>query len=94
VPDSESIDGYPSSSPSVEALIDRGRARELFDLVLAELSDDLRAVFILFELEELTMATIAEMLELNPGTVASRLRRARATFEATAERLQRSWRPR
>ncbi len=92
--DSEGLDAYPSVAPSADALIDQSRARALFDLVLAELPDDLRSIFILFELEELTMATIAEMLDLHPGTVASRLRRARAMFESVANRLQRGWRPR
>jgi len=46
--------------------------------------------FVLFELEEMTMASIAEVLGLAPGTVASRLRRARATFESAAGRLTRS----
>jgi RNA polymerase sigma-70 factor (ECF subfamily) len=93
-PASEDIDAHASSSPSAEQLIDQGRARELFDLVLAELPVDLRAVFSLFELEQMTMANIAETLELRPGTVASRLRRARAMFESTANRMQRVWRPR
>jgi RNA polymerase sigma-70 factor (ECF subfamily) len=41
-------------------------------------------VFVLFELEEMTMAAIAETLQIPPGTVASRLRRARERFEALA----------
>jgi len=93
-PASDRLDAHASPAPSAEQLIDQGRARELFDLVLAELPIDLRAVFILFELEQMTMATIAEILDLRPGTVASRLRRARAMFERTASRMQRDWRPR
>jgi RNA polymerase sigma-70 factor (ECF subfamily) len=79
----------PSPAPGVDELLDRGRARDLLDVVLGELPDDLRAVFVLFELEELTMATIAETLGLPQGTVASRLRRARELFEAAAARLAR-----
>ena len=93
VPESDTLDNHASPMPSVEQLIDQGRARELFDWVLAEIPVELRAVFILFELENMTMATIADMLDLPPGTVASRLRRARATFESKASRLQRNWRP-
>ncbi|MFT3771354.1 MAG: sigma factor-like helix-turn-helix DNA-binding protein [Minicystis sp.] len=48
---------------------------------------DLRAVFVLFELEQATMAEIAAMLDLPPGTVASRLRRAREHFQAAARRI-------
>ncbi len=59
---------------------DRLKARALLDRVLNDMPDDLRATFVLFELEEETMASIASMLELPPGTVASRLRRARTLF--------------
>ena len=38
---------------------------------------------------ELTMAEIARTLELPPGTVASRLRRAREAFEELSRRLRR-----
>lgn len=54
---------------------------EQLDRLLDAMDESLRAVFVLYELEELTMAQIAETLELAPGTVASRLRRARARFE-------------
>jgi RNA polymerase sigma-70 factor (ECF subfamily) len=37
----------------------------------------LAEVFVLFELEETTMAEIARLLGMPSGTVASRLRRAR-----------------
>ncbi len=42
----------------------------------------------LFELEGLTMAEIAELCSLAPGTVASRLRRAREDFRAQVRRIQ------
>jgi RNA polymerase sigma-70 factor (ECF subfamily) len=45
-------------------------------------------VFVLYELEGLSMAEIAGLLELPPGTVASRLRRAREEFHAQARRLR------
>jgi RNA polymerase sigma-70 factor (ECF subfamily) len=56
------------------------------DAVLATLSEERREVFVLYELEGLTGAEIAEHLGLPAGTVASRLRRARADFEAAVER--------
>jgi RNA polymerase sigma-70 factor (ECF subfamily) len=92
--DSEGLDAHASDAPSAEHLIDQGRARDLFDRVLSEIHDDLRAVFILFELEDMTMAAIAEMLDLPQGTVASRLRRAREIFEEEAARWQRGGRRR
>jgi RNA polymerase sigma-70 factor (ECF subfamily) len=48
---------------------------------------DLRAVFVLFELEEMTMMEIATISDLPPGTVASRLRRARQAFQETVKKL-------
>jgi len=75
-------------SPAPDALVDHKRARELLDTLVAELPDDTRPVFVLFELEGMTMAEIAGALELAPGTVASRLRRARETFAAAVARLE------
>lgn len=74
------------SSPELdpEASAEKQRLTALFTQVLAQLSLELRAVFVLYELEDLTMAEIARTLELPPGTVASRLRRARETFERLA----------
>jgi RNA polymerase sigma-70 factor (ECF subfamily) len=63
-------------------------ARKLLDTFLAALPEDTRTVFVLFELEGMTMAAIAEALDLAPGTVASRLRRAREEFHAAAKRFQ------
>ena len=61
-----------------EEVIDRRRTRQLLDGILGGLPESLRAVFILFEFEEMNMAEIAAALRLPRGTVASRLRRARA----------------
>ncbi len=69
-----------------EALAEKQRLRAVLQRVLNELPIELRAVFVLYELEELTMAEIATTLELPPGTVASRLRRGREQFEALAAR--------
>jgi RNA polymerase sigma-70 factor (ECF subfamily) len=88
----EAAAGRPGVGPTVDELLDQGRARDLLDVVLGELPDELRSVFVLFELEELTMATIAETLGIPAGTVASRLRRARELFEASAARLARDGR--
>lgn len=68
------------SVPDTAALLQMRRDRELLDALLDELPDSHRAVFVLYELEEHTMASIAEMLNLPAGTVASRLRRAREVF--------------
>ncbi len=78
------VDGAPGQD---EAL-DQMRARALLDEVLDTLDDDLRTVFVLCELEEMTMADVAVMLAVPSGTVASRLRRARVMFHEQAQRLR------
>ena len=75
-------------APSPDELLDRERARALLDEVLEAMSIDLRVVFVLFELEEMTMAEIASLTGLPAGTVASRLRRAREEFAAIAQRVR------
>jgi RNA polymerase sigma-70 factor, ECF subfamily len=72
----------PDPDPGPDELVDRDRARAALDAILAAMPLELRAVFVLYELEQLTMAEIAALLELPPGTVASRLRRARPTAGA------------
>jgi RNA polymerase sigma-70 factor (ECF subfamily) len=76
-----------------DELLDRRRARELLDSVLAAMDLDLRTVFVLFELEEMTTSEIASILGIPHGTVASRLRRAREEFEAKTARLRRGGAP-
>lgn len=74
----------PSPELDPEALAERQRLRGVLQRLLDQLPLDLRAVFVLYELEELTMAEIAQSLGLPAGTVASRLRRAREQFERLA----------
>jgi len=83
-----SLESLPDSAvPSPDELVDQKRARELLDEIIARLPEDTRPVFVLYELEGLTMAEIATCLDLAPGTVASRLRRAREAFNAHVARL-------
>lgn len=78
----------PDPGPSVDQVVEQRRARQLLEQILNELPDDTRPVFILYELEGLTMAEIASFLELAPGTVASRLRRGRDLFTHRIAALQ------
>jgi RNA polymerase sigma-70 factor (ECF subfamily) len=75
-------------APDPEQIADRQRARAVLDQVLDALPMDLRAPFVLFELEEVPTAEIAAMLDLPAGTVASRLRRAREEFQSIVARLK------
>jgi RNA polymerase sigma-70 factor (ECF subfamily) len=49
---------------------------------------DLRTVFVLYEFEEMSMAEIASALRIPQGTVASRLRRARADVRERVRALE------
>jgi RNA polymerase sigma-70 factor, ECF subfamily len=84
----DQIDGVDPADtcPSMDELVDMRRARAKLDAVLDGMPMDLRAVFVLHELEQSTMADIAELLEVPAGTVASRLRRARKLFFELLER--------
>jgi RNA polymerase sigma-70 factor, ECF subfamily len=76
------------ATPATDELVDQKRARALLDELIARLPDDSRAVFVLYELEGLTMSEIASCLHLAAGTIASRLRRAREAFTAAVARLE------
>jgi RNA polymerase sigma-70 factor (ECF subfamily) len=83
----------PAPSEHIEAvatrpddlLEERDRLSTL-DTILSEMSPEHRQVFALFEIEELSMKEIARILKTPPGTVASRLRRAREEFRHKAAR--------
>jgi RNA polymerase sigma-70 factor (ECF subfamily) len=81
-------DVLPDSAPNPEQLSDRKQARALLDDVLSGLPLEYRTVFVLFEMEELTVPEIALLVEAPIGTVASRLRRARELFRAAASRVR------
>ena len=78
----------PSSAPPADEALDSRRARAALDQMLDALGEDLRSVFVLHELERLTAPAIAELLGIPAGTVASRLRRARAELDKHATRLR------
>lgn len=68
------------SAPMPDDLVDLRRARQCLDDILEGWPLELRAVFTLFELDQLTLTEIATLLGVPRGTVASRLRRAREEF--------------
>jgi RNA polymerase sigma-70 factor, ECF subfamily len=73
-------------SVSQDELSDQLRARALLDQVMADMPDDLREVFVLFEIEEISIQDIAATLEIPVGTVGSRLRRARQAIQQAVTR--------
>ena len=69
-----------------EALAEKQRLRVVLQRVLNQLPLELRAVFVLYELEELTMAEIAATLELPPAPCVAPAPRARAVRNVGVER--------
>ena len=80
----ESDDGQASP----ERMAEIRRHRVLLDDVLAQMETNLRTVFVLYEFEEMSMSEIASTLDIPPGTVASRLRRAREDFRARVKAIE------
>lgn len=72
--------------PSPEELLDQKRARAALQSVLEAMTPDLRMVFVLFELEGLTLPEIATAADIPLGTATSRLRRAREAFQDIVKR--------
>lgn len=77
----ERVETEVDTGPNAEDLVEQRRAREALDAVLDTMTVEMRAVFTLYEIEELTLAEIAELLGVPLSTVSSRLRRARDHFD-------------
>ncbi|MET0341268.1 MAG: sigma-70 family RNA polymerase sigma factor [Polyangiales bacterium] len=66
----------------------REQASRLLHAVLLELNDELREVFVLSELEQMSAPEVSAALSVNVNTVYSRLRTARKEFDAALKRLR------
>ena len=84
----ESMGERAADELNSEQLLEQRQARALLDHLLDEMPEDLRVVFVLFELEELSTREIADVCEIPVGTAASRLRRARDDFEQRVARAE------
>lgn len=65
--------------------------KELLERALAKLDPELRSLFVLREIENLSYAEIAEALQIPEGTVASRLSRARQLLKQHL--IEMGWEP-
>ena len=74
--------------PGADHLLQRKQLRERLDEVLSSWPANVRAVFVLFEIEGLSVPEIAELTDTKTGTVSARLRRARELFLLAAKRLR------
>lgn len=86
--DEAALSNATAGAPKPDEALEANLWRDRLDQVLGTLAPELRTVFVLFEFERASSPEIAEMLDLPLGTVASRLRRARAEFHAAAQRLR------
>ena len=86
--DDEAEPEQERSEPGPERLAELASARRELDRILDGMKLDQRAVFVLYELEELSVPEIAELLAVAVGTVSSRLRGARQEFESSLRRLR------
>lgn len=69
----------------------RSDDREILDYALLKIEPDLRAIFLLREVEGLSYSEIADVLSVSDGTVASRLNRARSKLQEQLVAL--GWEP-
>jgi RNA polymerase sigma-70 factor (ECF subfamily) len=67
----------PSAEPFPESLYASKEITEALDLALQKLPEKLRGAIVLREIEELSYEEIAQVLHTSPGTVKSRISRAR-----------------
>ena len=85
---SDGMDGMPHCWPDPEHLLQSKQARDLLEGLLSTMPREQREVFVLFELEQLSLTEVADALGVPRGTAASRLRAARTLFEAGVQRLR------
>jgi len=84
----EDMDVRRSEVARPEEHIDHQRAVDLMGRILDGMTLELRTVFVLSELEGMTMPEVAALVEIPVGTAASRLRRAREAFRTAAAELE------
>ena len=90
--DDEEAEATIDTAPTPEEQLDGKQTQALALRLLDELEEGQRQVFVLYEIEGLTMQRISELTGLPMGTVASRLRRGREAFQARFERHRNSLR--
>ena len=81
-PESAALEHEPPAAERTDASAERRRLGDAIAAGVAALPDGQRAVLVLREYHELDYAEIAGVLELDEGTVKSRLSRARSALRA------------
>jgi RNA polymerase sigma-70 factor (ECF subfamily) len=85
---SDDVGQYIDAGPRPDALVMRQQLQQLALRGLEALEPEERGVLVATTLDELTAPEIAEAMNIPLNTVYSRLRRARAKFEAAVDRLR------
>jgi RNA polymerase sigma-70 factor (ECF subfamily) len=83
-------EGLVDAAPGPARQSEMQEAIRLLSELLAELDEKKRVVFVLSELEQLSVPEIAQALGVNPNTVYSRLRSAKRQFDAGLARRRAS----
>ena len=84
--DADALLRRPDDHPHADEVLAKRQCAAILDRIVATMEDDLRAVFVICQIEELTVAEAAAMQRIPVGTAASRLRRARKIVEERAKR--------
>ncbi len=77
---SDQLDDVVIAPTTPEQIAERRQMRKLIDDIVDTMSESLRSVFTLYQVEGMSTAEIATLLGVPIGTVASRLRRGREVF--------------
>lgn len=85
--DDEALAAAASDEPSAAARLERAERDAAVREAIGALPEERRIVVVLRDLEGLSYDEIAEVLGLEPGTVRSRLHRARLDLKAKLERF-------
>jgi RNA polymerase sigma-70 factor (ECF subfamily) len=85
--DEDAVMRAPSDAPDATAAMERSEVEAALHQAITELPDERRIVVVLRDLEGLSYEEIAEALDLEVGTVRSRLHRARMDLKSKMERF-------
>lgn len=81
----QTLEQEPEGPTDTFAAMSRAQAAATVMAILEAMDEDKRMVFALVELEQLSVPEVARMLDINLNTAYSRLRLARAAFEAAVK---------
>lgn len=85
----EALPEMPSDlADAPDVLLEQRQARVLLDLALDSIDVERRAVFVMYEIDEMSCHEIAECIGVPVGTVHSRLFTARKELEVAVRRIQ------